>query len=303
MNERRRVRGLILGSLAALAAASGAQAGDGVIEINHAAAIAGGVTSYDDPGYPVTIVPGFSYRLTSDLRVSNGNVGVIEGFVPTILNQPSNNGTITLDLNGFSVRCFAGVIIIGGQSCSGTAIGIDLADIKGVTVKNGTVRGMGADGLRLGTEAHVENIRATDNGDFLGGNIAGIYCGENCTVRNSTTARNGRYGIFTGSHSRVLDSTAESNEQDGIRVGSYSLVKGNVVYDNDYDGIVDSGYSQILHNQVSQNGSFGIESLIGAPFIYGHNTFVGNNGGGGQVEGAFGRQIETNYCQTNTVCP
>ncbi len=108
MGARRRVRGIILGAVMAMTATGGAQAGDGVIEINHAAALAGGVTSYDDPGYPVTIVPGASYRLTSDLRVSSENLDVIEGYVPTILGFPSSNGTITLDLNGFSVRCFTG---------------------------------------------------------------------------------------------------------------------------------------------------------------------------------------------------
>jgi len=286
----------------AMTATGGAQAGDGVIEINHAAALAGGVTSYDDPGYPVTIVPGASYRLTSDLRVSSENLDVIEGYVPTILGFPSSNGTITLDLNGFSVRCFTGVIIIGGQTCDGTGIGIDLANISGVTVKNGTVRGMGADGMRLGSEAIVENVHAIGNGDFQGGNIGGIYCGENCSIRNSTAVDNGRYGIFTGSFSRVVDSRAQNNQQAGMRVGGYSVLTGNVVYDNDYHGIVDSGYGHYLHNQISQNGSFGIDALTGAPFTYGHNTLIGNNSGGNQVDFS-GTQIETNYCQNNTVCP
>lgn len=296
------MRSVITGGLAAVALAGAANAGDGVIEINHAAAIAGGVTSYDDPGYPVTIIPGASYRLSSDLRVNSEDIDVIDAVVPTVLGFPSTNGTITLDLNGFSVRCFTGVIIIGGQTCAGTGIGINLANINGVTVKNGMVRGMGADGLRLGAEAVVENVKAVGNGDFTGGNIGGIYCGENCTVRNSTAIDNGRYGIFTGGRSLVTDSRAENNDQAGMRLGSYSMAVRNVVYNNDYDGFVDSGYGHFLQNQVGQNGSEGIDALTGAPFTYGHNTLVGNNGGGNQVD-VSGKQVETNYCQNNTICP
>ena len=302
MRGRTRATGIILGGIAALMTAGAAQAGDGVIEINHAAALAGGVTSSDTPGYPVTLVPGASYRLTSDLRIGSADLDVIDGAVPTVLGQPNTNGALTLDLNGFSVRCFTGAIIIIGQTCAGNGIGINLANIDLVTVKNGTVRGMGADGLRLGDEAIVENVRAIGNGDFMGGNIGGIYCGENCSVRGSVAVGNGRYGIFTGGHSTVTDSRAESNDQAGMRLGGYSLATGNVVYDNDYHGIVDSSYGHYLQNQISQNGSLGIDALTGGPFTYGHNTLIGNNGGGAQVDFS-GTQVETNYCQNNTVCP
>ena len=47
---------------------SAAFAGDGVIEINAAAAAAGGVTATDTPGYPVTIDAPGSYRLTGNLK-------------------------------------------------------------------------------------------------------------------------------------------------------------------------------------------------------------------------------------------
>lgn len=292
----------LLGIVTTMSLATPALAGDGVIEINAAAAAAGGVSSTDTPGYPVTLVAGTSYRLASDLRVSNGNLTVVEGVVPQSFGFPNSNGSIKLDLNGFSIRCFVGVIGIPGQSCNGNGIGIDFSDINGAVVQNGMVRGMGSHGILLGENARVENVEVINNDDFQGGNTAGIRCGNTCTIKDSVASLNGRYGFFTGNNSSILDSRAEGNEQGGIRVGSYSLLTRNVVYDNGYQGIQDSGYSMLLQNQISQNGSYGIDSLIGAIFTYGHNTLVGNNSGGAQVDG-FGRQIESNFCQTNTICP
>lgn len=293
----------MLTAVGAIGLASPAFAGDGVIEINQAAAIAGGVTPGDAPGFPVTLVAGSSYRLTSDLRISDGDLTVVEGVLPTALGFPNSNGSIKLDLNGFSIRCFVGVIGLPGQSCNGNGTGVDFSAITGAVVMNGMVRGMGDDGILLGNDGRVENVEAIDNGDFGDGNKAGIRCGNSCTVKNSVASRNGRYGIFTGAHSIIEGNRVVQNEQDGIRNGSYSVVRQNTVYDNDYSGITDTGNSTYLHNNISQNGSYGINSLIGANFTYGHNTFVFNNGGGSQVEPAFGVQIESNYCQANLACP
>src|SRR5581483_7661707 len=48
-----------------------ARAVDGVIEINHARALAGGVTASDLPGYPITIDQSGSYRLTGNLTAKD----------------------------------------------------------------------------------------------------------------------------------------------------------------------------------------------------------------------------------------
>jgi hypothetical protein len=297
-------RHLWLGTLATLAALilpPAALATDGVIEINQAAALAGGVTSGDAPGFPVTLSVGASYRLTSDLVVGDGDLTVIEGVLPTGIF--SSNGTITLDLNGFAIRCHNNFIIIGGSSCgAGAGIGVDFQEIDGATVKNGTVRNMATHGVLLGDSGTVENLRALDNNSNETGNLAGVYCGSACTIIGSVASGNGRYGFFTGQGSSILDSRVAKNGQSGMRVGSHSLVVRNNVFDNDYQGIVDSGNSTILQNTIGSNGSYGIDSLVGARFAYGNNTLVNNNAGGAQVDG-FGTQIDTNFCQTNTVCP
>ena len=71
-NALDRLRGLG-GSTATvmLLAASAAHAVDGTIEINQASALAGGISSSDTAGFPVTLDSPGSYRLTSNLIVQD----------------------------------------------------------------------------------------------------------------------------------------------------------------------------------------------------------------------------------------
>lgn len=301
----RRFKSLLAGCagfLATLAVGLPAQAVDGVIEINHAAAVAGGVTSGDTPGYPVTLTAGASYRLTSDLRTSDGNTPIIEGVVPQIFGFNNSNGAIRLDLNGFNVRCFVGGIAPVGASCDGSAIGIDFSAIQGAVIENGTVRGMGSDGILVGDSARIENVVALDNGDGGGGNRAGIRCTGSCEIKDSVASDNDVYGIMTGLNSNIVDTRVIDNGSAGIRLGSYSTVRSSVIYSNDGPGILDSGYALILGNQISQNASFGVDSLNGAKYVVGNNTFVGNNSDGAQFD-AFATPLERNNCKSNTLCP
>ena len=59
-----------MGILLGLGLATPALAVDGVIEINQARAMAGGITAGDNPGFPVNLTESGSYRLTSDLTVA-----------------------------------------------------------------------------------------------------------------------------------------------------------------------------------------------------------------------------------------
>src|SRR5688572_25403327 len=67
---------------------------DGVILIDQNRALAGNVTPGDTPGFPVTIsLPG-SYRLSSNLTVSNMTTSAV--LITT--------NDVTLDLNGFTIK-------------------------------------------------------------------------------------------------------------------------------------------------------------------------------------------------------
>ena len=70
------VRATIVLSLSLIAAAS-TLAAEGVILINQAAALTGGITGGDAVGFPVTLSTGGSFRLAGNLRVPDENTTAI----------------------------------------------------------------------------------------------------------------------------------------------------------------------------------------------------------------------------------
>ncbi len=81
-------------TVALLLSAFAAHAGDGVIEISQTQAEAGGVTSGDTPGFPVTLSAPGSYRLTSNLDVRNEP-------------SPADISAIVVEVAGAFERCLA----------------------------------------------------------------------------------------------------------------------------------------------------------------------------------------------------
>jgi hypothetical protein len=73
--------------------ATPALAVDGVLEINQTCGVQTGCFAGDTAGFPVTITAGGSYRLTSNLVISNKD---IDGIL-VIANS------VSLDLNGFEI--------------------------------------------------------------------------------------------------------------------------------------------------------------------------------------------------------
>ena len=132
---------------------------DGVVLINQASALAGNVTPGDTPGFPITISQSGSYKLSSNLTISDPFGTVI--FI--------NADNVTMDLNGFS--------IIGPSVCNGhgntpttsctisntESVGIDASEHTGIKVLNGYIRGMGFVGLVCLGDIHVEGINASLN--------------------------------------------------------------------------------------------------------------------------------------------
>src|SRR5438045_1829085 len=90
MNDKLRAAVVILAAFTWFSDLS--RAADGVISIDQNAAMAGGVTPGDAPGFPITISQPGSYRLSSNLIVPNGLVNGIEIMVDDVV----------LDLNGFA---------------------------------------------------------------------------------------------------------------------------------------------------------------------------------------------------------
>lgn len=197
--------------LLALGLAVPAFAVDGVIEINQARALAGGVTPGDIPGFPVSISEPGSYRLTSDLQLSSVTVG-------SVISITVDN--VVMDLNGFNVLCGPG----------GTADGITIANPDHVEIRNGTIRNCGRHGIFTNSGTHyirVIGVSAIDNA-FTGIELQGtVNFVDGCTAIN-----NGLNGIRANDGSLVINSVAQSNTNLGLVLGATAGYRSNVLTEN-----------------------------------------------------------------------
>ena len=307
---RQIVRRLTL-TLLAIGLASPALAVDGVIEINQTCAVNTGCFSGDTAGFPVTIGTTGSYRLTGNLVVSDADTTAIQ-----IVEQ-----NVALDLNGFS--------IIGPAVCSsftfgpvtactptGTGEGVRASGAN-TTITNGTVSGMGSNGIAiqgLATDgALVERVHAASNGGHgirvdrhtrVTGSTAttngftGIYCNTGaCTLTHNIVARNGQRGIFTGAGSTVTGNTAESNGLEGFFVLNGSTISNNVSNGNTGDGIATGSACVVTGNAVRSNTGFGLDLSFETGFA---NNSINSNTAGTVTGGV---AMGTNICNGNTTCP
>jgi len=255
--------------LALLLANPPARASDGVIEINQAKALAGGVTPGDDPGFPVTLSQEGSYRLTGNLSVA----GPSSAIVITMWN-------LSLDLGGFTV---SGPNVCTGYPTTGcTNTGGD-AGIRAeggshhVRVENGVVRSFNGRGVSLeGASSSAVNLRVLINGGdgiYLGGagrvmdciSLAnykyGVLIPNDGLVESSEARANRQVGIGMGEGGRALQNTSLSNGGAGFHLLSHGYAKGNVARLNALGGIYASGYGVLLENVADQNGGTGISAF------------------------------------------
>ncbi len=318
---------LPLYALLLLALTGPALAVDGVIEINHTCAAQTGCFSGDTAGYPVTIdgTAGRSYRLTSNLIVPDENTDGI--LVST--------SSITIDLNGFEiVRSGCVGATKDCTSALGTGSGVETTSTsnRGISVKNGSITGMGSYGVFLGDQAEVSGLRVrwnrfdgirVDKGSIVSGSTAyengrnGIYAKAGSTVSGNAVYENGYHGISVLAGSIVSGNAAYRNEDDGIYTSVGSTVSDNATYYNGDDGIWVSRGSTVYGNTVQSNMNDGIVALegssvqrntvrsnghgsqggyglnLGPDTTYRENTIINN--GTGAVTGS-GVNMESNYC-------
>ncbi len=233
MKTSRTLAALVATTAIALTA-SRSQAVDGVVEINAAKAEAGGVNFFDAPGFPVSINEPGSYRLTSNLIVSEIGVGAI------VIGSTD----VTLDLNGFS--------IIGSGGQLGTATGIESTQAN-VRIQNGTVTQFTGHGIHIqGDFAVVDNVRALANTGL------GIRVDDHAIVSNCTATGNGDTGIFALTASTLRDNVAAGNGDRGIHCANRCTIAGNTVTQSNGNGIESNNGSTIANNNVSLSGANGI---------------------------------------------
>jgi hypothetical protein len=221
----------------AFLSAQDARADEGVIEINQARALAGGVTPGDLAGFPVSLSLSGSYRLTGNLTPPGGRAGIAVDV-----------NRVEIDLNGFA--------IVGTSVCPGTPPGsctmVHGADgvtssAEGTRLRNGALTALDF-GALLGSGAVVEDVEARGNAQFgvqvgtfgsisrvlaSGNRGGGISMLADGLVVESGSFQNSGYGIYVGARSSVLRNRASQNTSAGIFVTSGpGLVEANVALDN-----------------------------------------------------------------------
>ena len=201
-------------------------------KISQAQALAGGVTPGDSPGFPVTISKPGVYVLTSNLEVPDVDTTAVAIIV----------SNVTIDLGGFT--------IIGPDNGNGSGQGISSPTsntiISATVVRNGTIFGMGSDGIfASGRGNRIDRVTVVNNGGH------GIDAGPAAHVTRSRAAGNTFVGIQASDASIVEQNVSASNTW-GIAVGAGSTVIGNIALDNTSFGFIvdESGWG---HNVASNN--------------------------------------------------
>jgi hypothetical protein len=216
-----------------------------------------------------------SYRLSGNLTVPDVNT--------TAIDITSAAGSVTVDLNGFSIVGPVTCTIGGGAdpttcsdsasdpSIAGPGSGIRSAAGDSLTVKNGSIIGMGRFAL-FATGAPrviIENVHALENG------LGGLWPSQGVIV-NSTANTNGGFGIQT----------------------NQGVIKGTFVTRNAGTGIVSTGQPiNIQDCMIHLNGGFGVD--FGATGLIGASIVTSNFGGG--LSGPF-LESTNNRC-SGTGCP
>lgn len=288
---------ILLATLIAQLAPSVAVA-EAILEINQICASQLGCFSGDLPGYPVTLdgSAGHSYRLTSNLVVPNIDTHGIE--------VTSNHTSI--NLNGFAV---IGVGCVGQvNNCtpaSGTGSGVHVTNpspsrgetvfTSGVSVKNGSIIGMGEYGVFLRGRYHrAEGLRLRWN------RSDGIVAGFGAKITDNVAFGNGRFGINASSISTVSGNSTYNNGGSGISIIQGSVFQ-NTSYLNGGDGITIPqflvGGSIVQGNTVRFNSGYGLN--LSAESAYSENIITANTAG--TVLG--GISVDVNFCDTSSFCP
>jgi hypothetical protein len=234
---------------------------DGQVLINQATVNAAG-------GFPYVISQPGSYKLSGNLILNDANKTAIRIAVDFV----------TIDLGGFSIigpnDCSSGV-------CSANGTGNGIETLTGhvyfnITIRNGTIQGMGDDGIQLWGDSYLlEYLNVRSNG-FEGISVARFSLSHVLpslvTVQHCNADLNSR-GIHVEG-GRVSHNNVSRNRQLGIAVDDWGSATDNVILENG------KGFS----------GGFRV-SYIGNVFAF--NTF-------GNAEG--GTNMGQNLCDT-AACP
>lgn len=233
----------------------------------------------DTPGFPVTITEPGSYRLGSNLDIRH--LPTPEG-IDVIKIQSSN---VDLNLSGFA--------IIGIVTCTGTPVtgcspngstgdGVEIAKIAldSITIRNGSIRGMGSRGIVCDSRCMVDGISVSENLND------GIKVSRGSVIRNSYAFRNRGDGLQGAG--TIINSRVEGNGLSGLYLDGTAVAFHNTATNNANSGITDTrdgarppptAHLRVSDNSISENGMAGISLLANGGLIT-TNTISANGGDG-----------------------
>jgi len=216
--------GLAAASAALLCISGVAQA---QVLISQEGALAGIPAIGDSPGFPITIGKSGSYKLSSDLTVTDPTK-------PGIVIAVSD---VTIDLNGHTIS--GPLYCVNGGSWPGSCTGgnpglnwvwgIDAsmgAVLSARTIRNGTIRGFSGGGISL-SNVRIEDMNIYSNGGD------GIVASDGMLLRVNVFNNLG-WGINLQGYSSVIDSLVTTNTRGGMKLANTVLKRGNLVSNNNY---------------------------------------------------------------------
>jgi hypothetical protein len=278
-----------------IATGSRALASDGVVEINAAQVLVGGITPGDAAGYPVQITRPGSYRLTGSLDVS---------ALPGAANVTAisiESSDVDLDLAGFAV---IGPAACGGFpfACapSGSGSGVRSLVEDRTAVHDGSIRGFGRVGILLQSDSRITGVTVSNcaqgginagTGSLISDNVVSLNGGPGIqlvsgVVRNNSVRGSVFFGIYVSSNATVVNNTVIQTQSSGANPG-VAISAGDTC--------------TVIGNTVTGNQGLGL-SL--SPFTGFHgNVISGNNGFGNPPQTSGGIELGPNLCGTDTVCP
>jgi hypothetical protein len=235
LNTLGRSKAPLTAACVALMAIGPLSAADGQFEINQAC-VAGGCFPGDDPGFPVTIINTGSYILTSNLDVRDETDP--EDVTAIYVTDTGQRG-VDIDLNGFRIIGPTTCTGFPVTSCTPTGLGNGVQGLATlVTVRNGTIYGMGEYGVDLNSGARVVNLQVAHCG------TGGIGTGNpGNQIVNNFVRQNGVVGIGAGNNSLVIGNLIHANGSTGLGGGATMGYVNNVITDNavDVDGGINLG--------------------------------------------------------------
>ncbi len=191
---------------------------------------------------------------------------------------------VTLDLMGFD---------LGGVPASLDGVSATIFNLTNITIRNGSVRGWGNEGVDLGSNfadnSTVIDVRASGNAG------SGITVGTGGMITGCSAAFNGGTGISTTSGGTITRCSAAGNTSNGIAAGSGSTITGCSAFDNTANGISTSGGSTITGCSASLNRARGISTANGSTII----GCLANRNSGNGIAVTTNCLVLANTCQAN----